>query len=72
MLPFPIWREAFLNDADLDVARWAYDKLSPEPYQQIIVPLGLKKFYTLGKRNRLVETDRAAGRTAGGAERTQP
>jgi pimeloyl-ACP methyl ester carboxylesterase len=47
MLPFPIWREAFLNDADLQVARWAYQKLSPEPYQQILEPLDLKKFYTL-------------------------
>jgi hypothetical protein len=47
MLPFPIWREAFLNDADLDLARSAYEKLSPEPYQQIIEPLDLKKFYTL-------------------------
>ena len=44
---FPIWREAFLNDADLDLARSAYAKLSPEPYQQIIEPLDLKKFYTL-------------------------
>ena len=47
MLPFPIWREAFLNDADLDLARSAYEELSPEPYQQIIEPLDLKKFYTL-------------------------
>jgi len=47
MLPFPIWRETFLNDADLDLARSAYDKLSPEPYQQIIEPLDLKRFYTL-------------------------
>ena len=41
------WRETFLNDADLDLARSAYDKLSPEPYQQIIEPLDLKRFYTL-------------------------
>ena len=47
MLPFPIWREAFLNDADLDLARSAYEKLSPEPYEQILEPLDLKKFYTL-------------------------
>jgi pimeloyl-ACP methyl ester carboxylesterase len=47
MLPFPIWRESFLNDADLDLARSAYEELSPEPYQQIIDPLDLKKFYTL-------------------------
>src|SRR6201988_2731025 len=47
MLPFPIWREAFLNDADLDLARSAYGELSPEPSQQIIEPLDLKKCYTL-------------------------
>ena len=47
MLPFPIWREAFMNDADLDLASACYNRLSPEPYQQIIEPLDLKKFYTL-------------------------
>ena len=47
MLPFPIWREAFLNDADLDLARSNYKKLWPEPYEQILEPLDLKKFYTL-------------------------
>ena len=47
MLPFRIWREAFLNDADLDLARAAYEELSPEPYRQIIEPLDLKKFYML-------------------------
>ena len=47
MLPFRIWREAFLNDADLDLARSAYEELSPEPYQLIIEPLDLKKFYTV-------------------------
>jgi pimeloyl-ACP methyl ester carboxylesterase len=58
MLPFPIWRETFLNDADLDLARSAYDKLSPEPYQQIIEPLDLKRFYTLATpRSYLLGTD---------------
>jgi pimeloyl-ACP methyl ester carboxylesterase len=47
MLPFEIWREAFINDADLDVARWSYAQLSPEPYQQLVEPLDLRKFYTL-------------------------
>ena len=31
-LPFPIWREAFINDADSELARIAYDKLNPHPY----------------------------------------
>jgi pimeloyl-ACP methyl ester carboxylesterase len=47
MLPFSIWREAFINDADLDVARASYEQLSAEPYQQMTEPLDLRKFYTL-------------------------
>jgi pimeloyl-ACP methyl ester carboxylesterase len=46
-LPFELWRETFINDADLETARWAYDQLSPEPFQQLLEPLDLKKFYTL-------------------------
>ena len=58
MLPFPIWREAFLNDADPGLARWAYDKLSPEPYRQIIEPLDLKRFYSLDTpRSYLLDTE---------------
>jgi pimeloyl-ACP methyl ester carboxylesterase len=47
MLPFEIWREAFINDADLDLAQWSYAQLSPEPFQQFVEPLDLRKFYTL-------------------------
>lgn len=32
MLPYPIWREAFINDADEAVARSAYERLNPHPY----------------------------------------
>lgn len=32
-LPFPIWREAFINDADLALAQSAYDRLNPHPYK---------------------------------------
>lgn len=32
LLPFPIWREAFINDADLALAESAYAKLNPHPY----------------------------------------
>jgi hypothetical protein len=46
-LPFQLWRDAFINDADLETARSAYDQLSPEPFQQLLEPLDLKKFYTL-------------------------
>lgn len=33
MLPFPIWREAFINDADLALATAAYERLNPHPYR---------------------------------------
>ena len=33
MLPFPIWREAFINDADLALATSAYERLNPQPYK---------------------------------------
>ena len=47
MLPFPIWREAFINDADADLARWSYEQLSPQPYQPFVDRLDMKKFYSL-------------------------
>jgi pimeloyl-ACP methyl ester carboxylesterase len=47
MMPFESWREAFLNDADLELARSSYDRLSPEPYQPFIDKLDLKQFYSL-------------------------
>jgi len=47
MIPFPIWRESFVNDADLEMAKWTYAQLSPEPYQPCTDKLDLKKFYSL-------------------------
>jgi pimeloyl-ACP methyl ester carboxylesterase len=47
MMPFPIWREAFINDGDLATAQRTYEELSPEPYQPFIDKLDLKKFYAL-------------------------
>ncbi|MEH2468251.1 alpha/beta fold hydrolase [Nostoc sp.] len=47
MLPFEIWREAFLNDAELDLAKSSYAQLLPEPYQPWIDKLDLKRFYAL-------------------------
>jgi pimeloyl-ACP methyl ester carboxylesterase len=46
MLPFNIWREAFINDADLELARRAYEQLSPEPWQ-FNEKLDMKKFYEI-------------------------
>jgi pimeloyl-ACP methyl ester carboxylesterase len=47
LLPFPVWREAFINDANLEMAQWSYKQLSPEPYQPFIDRLDMKKFYSL-------------------------
>ena len=47
MMPFEIWRETFLNDADLDLAKSSYAQLSPEPYQPLIDKLDLQQFYAL-------------------------
>jgi len=33
LLPFPIWREAFINDGDIELARSTYEKLNPHPYK---------------------------------------
>jgi pimeloyl-ACP methyl ester carboxylesterase len=47
LLPFDIWRNAFINDGDEDLARSTHQRLWPEPYQPIIEPLNLEKFYSL-------------------------
>jgi pimeloyl-ACP methyl ester carboxylesterase len=47
MIPFLIWRETFVNDADLEMAKRTYSQLSPEPYQPCKDKLDLKKFYSL-------------------------
>ena len=46
-LPFPIWREAFINDADLELAQAAYARLSPEPYQPFCDKLDMKPFHAV-------------------------
>lgn len=46
-LPFPIWRDAFVNDADLELAKSTYEQLSREPLQPIKDNLDLKKLYSL-------------------------
>lgn len=42
MLPFPIWREAFINDADLALAEKSYGQLNPHPYRTFTEPVSLK------------------------------
>lgn len=46
-IPFDLWREIFINDADLEVAKSSYARLSSEPYQPHIDKLDLKRFYSL-------------------------
>lgn len=41
MLPFPVWREAFMNDADLATAEAAYARLNPHPWRTFTEPLRL-------------------------------
>jgi len=43
MLPFPIWREAFINDADLALAESSFAKLNPHPYRMFTDPISLKQ-----------------------------
>ncbi|BBI34266.1 alpha/beta fold hydrolase [Cohnella abietis] len=47
MLPFPIFRETFVNLASLGLAQQIYDQVSPEPAKPLFEKLDLKKFYTL-------------------------
>lgn len=44
-LPFPIWREAFINDADLELAQSTYAQLSSEPFDAFDTKLDLTRFY---------------------------
>jgi len=46
-MPFPIWREAFINDGDLETAQRTYELLSSEPFQPFMDKLDLKKFWSL-------------------------
>ena len=47
LLPFPVWRDAFINDGDLETAKRTYALLSPEPLQPSKDKLDLKRFYSL-------------------------
>lgn len=47
MLPFEIWRERFINDADAELARSAYEQLSTEPFQPFVDELDMTDFYEL-------------------------
>ncbi|MCR6474810.1 alpha/beta hydrolase [Variovorax sp. ZS18.2.2] len=42
-LPFEVWRDAFINDADLALAQAAYDKLNPHAYRTFTDKIQLKQ-----------------------------
>lgn len=42
-LPFEIWREAFINDADIELATSAYARLNPQPYRTFTDKIRLKQ-----------------------------
>lgn len=43
VLPFPVWREAFINDADLALAQSAYDRLNPHPLKTFTDKISLRQ-----------------------------
>jgi pimeloyl-ACP methyl ester carboxylesterase len=45
MIPWPIWREAFINDADEELARATYEQLCATPYRCFTDKLDLGAFY---------------------------
>lgn len=44
-LPWEVWREAFIQDADEELAKETYKLLSSEPFEQFTEPLPLDRFY---------------------------
>lgn len=44
-MPWPIWREAFIQDADLALAQSTFEQLSTEPFQPFVDKLDLTRFY---------------------------
>ncbi|RAP73506.1 alpha/beta hydrolase [Paenibacillus montanisoli] len=58
MLPFPVFRDAFVNLADLQLARQLYSEVRPEPAKPSFEKLDLKAFYKLNiPRSYLYLTD---------------
>lgn len=47
MLPFPLFRDTFVNLGSLEFAKQLYDRISPEPAKPLYEKLDLKKFYSL-------------------------
>ena len=43
-LPFPVWREAFMNDAPLELAEKTYGLTTPHPIRTLTDPVALETF----------------------------
>jgi pimeloyl-ACP methyl ester carboxylesterase len=57
-IPFEMWRDVFINDAEPDLVQRAYAQLSPEPFGPWAEPLRMEKFHSLQTpRSFLVGTD---------------
>ncbi len=46
MLPYPVWRDAFIGDADETLARSAYETLSPTPRRSHTDKVSLPTFFS--------------------------
>lgn len=46
-MPFPVWRDAFIQDADLELAQSTHAQLSTEPFTPFTDKLDLRRFYAL-------------------------
>jgi pimeloyl-ACP methyl ester carboxylesterase len=46
-IPFEMWRDVFINDAEPDLVQRAYAQLSPEPFGPWAEPLRMEKFHSL-------------------------
>jgi pimeloyl-ACP methyl ester carboxylesterase len=47
MMPFPIWRELFIQDGDLAMAQRSYEMLSPIPIASFTDKVPMRSFYDL-------------------------
>jgi pimeloyl-ACP methyl ester carboxylesterase len=58
VLPFPIWREAFINDADLETAKRAYDVLNPHPVKTFTDKISIRTNRRMGMQGNRTSTAR--------------
>jgi pimeloyl-ACP methyl ester carboxylesterase len=50
-IPFPIWREAIINGADITTVNYSYSVLNPQPYKTQIDKLFFKNFNQIAELN---------------------